>query len=236
MQSSKTLVITGASKGIGYATAMLFQTHGYRVVNISRSAIKLSGAVQINADLSSIDWLDTAATPLLEAVADSQEIVLIHCAANHQHDTIAAVDAHSLQQVMQANVLAPVQLSQCLLPHMGAGSAILYLGSTLSEKAVANACSYVTSKHAVIGLMRSTCQDLIGSNIHTACVCPGFTDTEMLRVHVGDSQEIMQDIASRVSFNRLIKPEEIAATLYFCATNPAINGAVIHANLGQIES
>ena len=236
MGIQKTLVITGASKGIGYATATLFHNNGYRIVNISRSPITLEGAVQINADLSDINWLSGVSDTLLNSVAGSDEIVVIHCAANHKHDTIASLEAHTLQQVLQANLVAPVQLSQCLLPHMKAGSSVIFLGSTLSEKAVANACSYVTSKHAVIGLMRSTCQDLIGKNIHTACVCPGFTDTEMLRVHVGDSQEILKDIASRVSFNRLIQPEEIADTLYFCATNPAINGSVIHANLGQIES
>ena len=68
---------------------------------------------------------------------------------------------------------------------------IIYIGSTLSEKGVANSCSYVTSKHAVVGLMRSTTQDLVGKGIHTACICPGFTDTEMLKNHVGGSKEIL---------------------------------------------
>ena len=119
---------------------------------------------------------------------------------------------------------------------MQSGSSIIYVGSTLSEKAVANSFSYVTSKHAIIGSMRATCQDLAGTNIHTACVCPGFTDTDMLRTHVGESEDILTAIAEGVTFQRLLKPEEIAKTLYFCATNPAINGSVIHANLGQIES
>ena len=41
--------------------------------------------------------------------------------------------------------------------------------------------SYVVSKHALVGMMRATCQDLAGREIHTACICPGFTDTEMFR-------------------------------------------------------
>jgi hypothetical protein len=57
----------------------------------------------------------------------------------------------------------------------------------------------------------------------------------MLREHVGESGEALKSIASGVTFNRLIEPSEIAATLYFCARNPVINGAVIHANLGQVE-
>lgn len=236
MNEKKTLVITGASKGIGLATARLFQAEGYHIVNISRSPIDLADAVQISADLSAINWLDAHQATLLSSVANSTHITLIHCAANHQHDTITDLEALSLQQVLQSNIVAPMQLTQSLLPLMLPGSSVLFLGSTLSEKAVAGTCSYSTSKHAVVGLMRSSCQDLVGKDIHTACICPGFTDTEMLRTHVGGSQEILDNIAQMVSFKRLIEPDEIANTLYFCAKTPAINGSVIHANLGQIES
>ena len=95
---------------------------------------------------------------------------------------------------------------------------------------------YVTSKHAIVGMMRATCQDLANTGIHTVCVCPGFTDTEMLRTHVGQDEEILKSIASLSTFNRLINPEEIAAAIQFAAKNPVMNGAVMHANLGQIES
>ncbi len=132
-------------------------------------------------------------------------------------------------------MVACVQLDQLLLPLMGAGSSIVYVGSTLGEKAVAGSCAYVVSKHAQIGLMRATCQDLAGRGIHTACVCPGFTDTEMLRAHVGHASEVLEALAGGVTFGRLIEPEEIARTIRFCAQNAVINGAVIHANLGQVE-
>ncbi|MEX2366607.1 MAG: SDR family oxidoreductase, partial [Pseudohongiellaceae bacterium] len=125
--------------------------------------------------------------------------------------------------------------NQLLIPKMQSGSSIIYVGSTLSEKAVANTYSYVVSKHAMVGMMRSTCQDLAGRQIHTACICPGFTDTEMLRTHVGNDNEVLEAIASGSTFGRLIKPEEIADTIWFSANNPVINGALIHANLGQVE-
>ena len=54
-QGSATLVITGASRGIGLETARLFAEHGYRIVNISRSPISVEGAVDITADLASPD-------------------------------------------------------------------------------------------------------------------------------------------------------------------------------------
>ena len=116
---------------------------------------------------------------------------------------------------------------------MGAGSCILYVGSTLSEKAVPGSFSYVVSKHAIVGMMRGTCQDLAGTGIHTACVCPGFTDTEMLREHVPD--DAMASVSAMSAFGRLIEPAEVAATLLFAAENPVLNGAVLHANLGQVE-
>jgi NAD(P)-dependent dehydrogenase (short-subunit alcohol dehydrogenase family) len=113
------------------------------------------------------------------------------------------------------------------------GSSVLYVGSTLSEKAVPHSFSYVVSKHAIVGMMRATCQDLVGRAIHTACICPGFTDTEMFRKHV--PTEALDQIRAMSAYGRLITPEEIAETLFWAANNPVINGAVIHANLGQVE-
>ena len=115
---------------------------------------------------------------------------------------------------------------------MKKGSSILYVGSTLSEKAVPQMSSYVMSKHAMIGLMRSTCQDLFGRFIHTACICPGATETEMLVEYVQGNQDALNAMASTLSENRLITSNEIAEALFFCANNSVINGSVIHANLG----
>ena len=231
----KTLVITGGSKGIGLATARLFAAEGYRVVNISRSPIALAGAVQLGIDIAEPDWAARHGEAVRAAVAGSETIALVHNAGLLTKDSVANVDAAALHRVLQVNVVACVQLDQLLLPLMGAGSAIVYVGSTLGEKAVAGSCAYVVSKHALIGLMRATCQDLAGRGIHTACVCPGFTDTEMLRAHVGQASEVLEALAGNVTFGRLIEPEEVARTTHFCALNAVINGAVIHANLGQFE-
>jgi NAD(P)-dependent dehydrogenase (short-subunit alcohol dehydrogenase family) len=58
----------------------------------------------------------------------------------------------------------------------------------------------------------------------------------MLRAHVGDDASVLQVIGGLSTFGRLIEPEEIAETIRFCADHPVINGAVLHANLGQKES
>lgn len=233
---SKILVITGASRGIGLATAQLFLNSGYRVINLSRSRSPLNGVEHIDADLSAADWDKSVAPQLLPKLNDAKQIVLVHNAGAIIKDSLQTLDADAFKRVLNINVVAPALLSHLVLPSMHAGSSIIYVGSTLGEIAVPQSCAYVTSKHALIGLMRSTCQDLIGTNIHTACVCPGFTDTEMLRAHVGHSEEILESLSERVIQKRLIQPEEIANTIYFCAQNPVINGAVMHANLGQVGS
>lgn len=232
----KTLVITGGSKGIGLATAMLFSQDGYRVVNVSRSPITLPDAVQLEIDLGDPGWAAQHGRDLLACVEGSEQVVVVHNAGLLAKDSVLALEAEDFHRVLQVNVVASAQINQVLMPALVPGSAIIYVGSTLSEKAVANSCSYVTSKHAVVGLMRATCQDLSGREVHTACVCPGFTETEMLRAHVGNDDEVLRALAGGVSFGRLIEPVEIARTIRFCADNAVINGAVIHANLGQIET
>jgi len=231
----KLLIITGGSKGIGRATAERFSAEGFDVINLSRSTLDLDGASNLSVDLSDIDWPAKHGTDLTGLIESSREIVLIHNAALHYSDSTETVNDVEMQQSLQVNLVAPTQLNQLVLPYMSEGSSILYLGSTLSEKAIPGACSYVTSKHGVVGLMRSTCQDLAGRGVHTACICPGFTDTEMLRGHIGEDQDVINSITSNVAFGRLIETEEIASTLYFCANNAVINGTVMHANLGQIE-
>lgn len=228
------LVITGGSRGIGLATAACFADQGYQVINISRSPAALEGVVNLAVDLSLPDWPDRHGSQVLEAVT-GREVVLIHNAGVTLGDSVPELDALTLRRVLQVNLVAPAQLNRLLIPTMAQGSSILYVGSTLGEKAVAGSCSYVVSKHALIGLMRATCQDLAGTGIHTACVCPGFTDTEMLREHAGSTPGTIKSIEAAVTFKRLIEPDEIARTLLFFARNPVINGAVIHANLGQVE-
>ena len=232
---TKTLVITGGSRGIGRATIERFQQEGYAIINLSRSQPSEEGIIHFTVDLAKRGELEGLAPRLQDAVAGSEQLVLIHNAGLISNDSALQLDGDALRSNLEINVVSAGILNSILADHMGPGSVILYIGSTLSEKAVANAASYVVSKHAIIGLMRATCQDLIGRSIHTAVICPGFTETEMLLAHVGNDQAILDGIASGVIQGRLVAPEEIAATLLFCAENPVINGAVIHANLGQIE-
>ena len=230
----KYLLITGASAGIGLSAAKLFLDFGYAVINLSRRACPEKRALHFNADLSDPDFFTPIKDELEKRLEGAEEIVVVHNAARLTNDTVDSTDSNDLRQTMEINLIASNTLNKNLIPLMKAGSSILYIGSTLSEKAVPNSFSYVTSKHAVIGMMRATCQDLISTGIHTSCICPGFTDTEMLREHVPD--EFMSTIKGMSSYGRLVDPLEIAHTIFWASQNPVINGSVLHANLGQIES
>lgn len=232
----KTAIITGASVGIGQATAQRFINEGFGVYNLSRRDCPVDGVENPGCDLSDELSIAAAVNSLADAVKASDSVCLVHNAAQMLKDTVSDCDSGSLRAVLETNVVAINSLNQAVLPLLGAGSSVLYIGSTLSEKAVANSFSYVTSKHAQLGMMRATCQDLMGSGLHTALICPGFTDTEMLRTHIGYTPEVEASIAGLNSFNRLIDPAEIAELIYWAHHNPVINGAVLHANLGQKES
>ena len=232
----KTAVITGASVGIGEATAKAFLDDGYAVYNLSRRQCPLAGIENITCDLSSQEDTAAGCANLLETVRGSESVALVHNASQMLKDSTLDCDSDQLRAVLETNVVAINSLNQQLLPEMPTGSSVIYIGSTLSEKAVAGSFSYVVSKHAQLGMMRATCQDLMGRGIHTAMVCPGFTDTEMLRTHLGDNPDVAAAIASMNSFNRLIDPTEIAELIHWAHHNPVINGAVLHANLGQKES
>jgi NAD(P)-dependent dehydrogenase (short-subunit alcohol dehydrogenase family) len=230
----KTLVISGASSGIGLATAEAFLGNGYTVVNLSRRKCPLDAVTQINCDLSQPGFLDTISGQLNTLLGNAEEIVLIHNASMLENDSAVETPSQAFRTVLEVNLVAPNTLNYYMTPLMKPGSSVIYVGSTLSEKAVPGSFSYVTTKHASVGMMRATCQDLAGRQIHTACVCPGFTDTEMLRQHV--PSEAMDAVAGMSAFGRLITPQEIAETLHWAATHPVVNGSVIHANLGQVEN
>jgi 3-oxoacyl-[acyl-carrier protein] reductase len=231
-----TAIITGASVGIGRATAARFLADGYRVFNLSRRPCPEPGVTNLACDLADDASIIACCAPLLEAIGNSDSVALVHNASQMRKDSVAHCDSGDLRQVLETNVVAINSLNQQLLPAMPGTSSLLYIGSTLSEKAVANSFSYVLSKHAQLGMMRASCQDLMGRAIHTALICPGFTDTEMLRTHLGNDAQVLASIGGLNSFQRLIDPAEIAELIHWAHHHPVINGAVLHANLGQRES
>lgn len=229
----KLAVITGSSVGIGLATAEKFLGESYEVINLSRRKCPIQSVRNMTCDLGHHGFLDDLLSGLGSSLEQADSLVLVHNAAHYKNDTALTMPSQTLREVFEVNLVGPNTLNGFVIPYMNSGSAIVFIGSTLSEKAVSSNFSYVTSKHAQVGMMRALCQDLVGTGIHTACVCPGFTNTEMLHSHVPESA--MSEVRAISTFGRLIEPEEIANVVYWVTQNPVINGSIIHANLGQVE-
>jgi 3-oxoacyl-[acyl-carrier protein] reductase len=229
------LVITGASKGIGFATAKRFLGQGARVVNLSRTRCELEGVLNLTVDLSQPGFERAVEAALLQAVSGCERLALVHNACMLELDSADSGPTDVLRRSLEVQLVAPAILNRMLIPKMGPGSSVLYVGSTLSEKAVAGAFSYVVAKHALVGMMRATCQDLLGRGIHTVCICPGVTDTETLRKRVAGDAAVLETLRSLTGEGRLIEPDEIAQVIAFAAAQPVLNGTVMHANLGQKE-
>ncbi|MGQ3887940.1 SDR family oxidoreductase [Legionella sp. CNM-1927-20] len=230
------LIITGGSKGIGFATALHFISNHWQVFNISRTPSEIEGVTNINIDLSDPSF-ELKLSEKLESILPQKAVIcLVHNAAYHVNDTVMNQNPSQLTKALTVSIISPSIINQILIPFMQEGSSIIYLGSTLSEKAVPNTASYTTIKHATIGMMRATCQDLAKKKIHTACICPGFTNTDMLQQHLSHDSNLVTLAKQKVSFERFIEPSEIAELIYFSAKNAVINGSVIHANLGQLET
>ena len=226
-------LITGASAGIGLAAARRFVDAGHAVVNLSRRPCPLAAVTNLRCDLADPAFADGVREELVARVTAARRIVLVHNASRLAGDTAETTSSDALRAVLQVNVVAINTLNRLVLPHLKPGSCILFVASTLGEKAVPGSFSYVVSKHAQVGMMRAVCQDLAGRGVHTACVCPGFTDTEMLRSHV--PPEAMAAVRGGSAFGRLVEPSEIADVLFWAAASPVVNGSVLHANLGQVE-
>ena len=230
-------IITGASSGIGAAVAEQFIVRDCSVVNISRRDCPVAGVETLSTDLSDSASLAQTCTTLAARLAKHEDtpVCLVHNASLMLKDRCDATEDDALANVLSVNVSGINTLNRSILPLMPKGSSVLYVGSTLSEKAVAGAYSYIVSKHAQLGMMRATCQDLMGRGIHTALICPGFTDTTMLRQHVGQDETVLESLGAMNSFGRLVSPNEIADMILWAHNHPVINGSVMHGNLGQVE-
>ncbi|MBY0544018.1 MAG: SDR family oxidoreductase [Gammaproteobacteria bacterium] len=230
------LIITGGSRGIGLATIERFLEQGSQVINLSRRPCEIMGVTNLNVDLAKLAVnQDEIQHELAAELGEPMVISLVHNAGHFVHDTVYTQSLADARAVLEVNLIAPIILNQLLIPFMAPGSSIIYIGSTLAEKAVPNCASYIVSKHAIAGLMKATCQDLAGKGIHTCCVCPGITETEMLQARCEQQPGLLDTLSQLSTYGRLIQPHEMAELIEFCSLHPIINGAMIHGNLGQIE-
>lgn len=217
-------VITGASRGLGRATALAFAARSVPTVLLARSTEGLSTTAErcrqlgalahvVPCDLEQPDQIDAAAKAIHEL---GTVRVLVNNAGVMVRAALAEIDLESYRKQMQVNLLAPIWLSRALVPAMRrAGSGrIVNVGSISSTLGSAGQIVYNASKWGLVGFTKSLAEELSDSGVMTVAVLPGSVDTDML-------------LGSR--FSPRMTAEDVASTLvhYSLDAPLAHNGAII---------
>jgi NAD(P)-dependent dehydrogenase (short-subunit alcohol dehydrogenase family) len=221
------VVITGASSGIGLATAAKIVSLGGRVTLIARRADALEDAQQALGDRASFEAVDVAdkmrlLTALDNAVDRSGPIdaLFLNAALGGDFVPIWEYTDGTLEDLLRVNVVSPFWAVRHVLPAMmsrGRGS-ILLTGSLASETGMAGNSGYVVSKHAVLGLARAVAMEVAASGVRCNCITPGFISTAML-ARVPD--EAKAAMAARIPQRHLGKPAEVAEVAAFLLSDAA---------------
>lgn len=238
VRQQRLCVVTGGSSGIGAAVCSLFVAGGYKVLSAARRGAHTDNEniVGLQVDLTDEEGISKVVSAVRQQLGECAQaiICLVHAASNYPSDTAQEVDSAGLERALRLNVTLPAQLTAEMLPLMARGSCVIFVGSTLSEKAVPGKLSYCTAKHAMVGLMRATSQDLLGSGVRALMISPGITDTPMVREAVRGHEAAFGDFVRELQ-GRLLEPDEVARVIWDAAQSSAINGVVIHCHGGQRE-
>lgn len=231
----KTVLITGASGGIGSAAARAFHREGYRVVlhyNNGEAAAKALGAELENSVLFRADLSDPLQVEAL-AAAFPETDVLVNNAAVDLFGLFDLISAEELQRLYSVNLFAPLTLARRLVKGMlsrGEGC-ILNVSSMFGETGGSCEVDYSVTKAALIGFTKALSKEVATAGVRVNCVCPGVINTEMnARLTVEEAEALMESIP----MDRFGDPEEVAEALVFLASEKAsyITGTVLDVNGG----
>ncbi|MGD0498110.1 MAG: glucose 1-dehydrogenase [Bryobacteraceae bacterium] len=243
--SQKVAIVTGAGSGIGRATAELFAREGAAVVAADLNeneavavadAIKAAGgrAAPVCVDVSNAAQVRTMVESALRTF--SRIDILFNGAGVLVFGTVLDLDEACWNRVMSINLTGVFLCCKEALPHMistGGGSIINVSSTTGAHDANRNAAAYVASKGGVTLLTKCLALDHAGANVRVNAICPGPTDTPMLRKAM--SRERLDAFAATYAMGRLGRPEEIAAAALFLASDESsfVTGITLFVDGGQ---
>jgi len=228
-------VVTGASRGIGAAIAAALAAEGARVSLLGRDQAKLarvseelggsSRAASVLVDVADVDSVHAAFAAARLQFGPVH--ILINNAGLAASAKFTATDPATWNRILAVNLTGTYLCSREAIPDMltlGFGR-IVNIASIAGLRGAAYISAYATSKHAVIGLTRSLALEYATKNITVNAVCPGYTDTDIVREAVANiraktgrsEKEALDALVATNPQRRLIAPKEVADTaLWLC--------------------
>ncbi|MGF1562845.1 MAG: SDR family NAD(P)-dependent oxidoreductase [Geminicoccaceae bacterium] len=241
MAGRKTVFITGASRGIGHATAKYFVDQGWRAITCSRDRVpencpRTDTHQHITADLARVDQLDHAIDSLNALLEGEPLHALVNNAGfspkGENGARLGCLDGDLAvwQETFAINFFAPVFFARSLAKSLERGDgAIVNITSIAGHRVHPFAGSaYSTSKAALWALTRELAADLAHMGLRVNAVCPGEINTAILSPGT-------EHLVERIPLRRLGSPTEVASVVYYLITDAAsyITGAEIPVNGGQ---
>lgn len=241
----KTLILTGASRGIGHATVKRFSSAGWRVITCSRHAFpencpwEMGPEDHIQVDLSDPDDTARAISEMRQRLGPGEARLdaLVNNAGispkGAGQTRLGTIETpHEIwQAVFQVNFFAPILLARGLIEELArAHGAVVNVSSIAGSRVHPFAgAAYATSKAALAALTREMATDFGPRGIRVNAISPGEIDTSILSP---GTDRIVQE---QIPLRRLGHPEEVAKAIYFLCTDASsyVHGAELHINGGQ---
>ena len=240
----KTLILTGASRGIGHATVKRFSSAGWRVITCSRHGFpedcpwEMGEEDHIQVDLANPDDVNRAVSEMRERLKsqDSRLHALVNNAAispklpGGKRMNTLETSIKDWKFVSQVNFYAPIMLARGLIEELKAAK-----GSVVNVTSIAGSsvhpfagAAYATSKAALAALTREMAHDFGPHGVRVNAISPGEIETSILSPGT-------EKIIPQIPLRRLGQPEEVAKAIYFLCTDASsyVSGAELHINGGQ---
>jgi 3-oxoacyl-[acyl-carrier protein] reductase len=233
------IVITGASKGIGFAAAEALSVRGWSVIGVARTEPATFPGTFITVDLS-----DPQATELLgESLASRGDVLgIVNNVGSARHEPFGSVALRGFSDMLDLNVRPALQLTQALLPTMRVARYGRIVNVTsLVTRGFAYRTSYAAAKAALESLTRTMAIELASAGVTANAVAPGPTETELFRANNPPGSDGEARYVAQIPMGRLGTPEEVAAAIAFLASEEAsfITGQILGvdggASLGRLQ-
>ena len=234
----KVAIITGAAKGIGFATAQRFAQEGAIVImaDMNLESVKGAAAQIPNAEAYVMNVTDRAS---IQATVDQvmqkhgHIDILINNAGITQDARLVKMTEAQFDTVIDVNLKGVFNCTQLIVPHMleAKSGAIVNASSVVGLYGNFGQTNYSATKFGVIGFTKTWARELGPKGIRVNAICPGFIATEMVKAV---PENILQDIERRSWLGRLGTPEEMANVYLFLASDEAsyVNGVALEASGG----